>query len=218
MILAIDTATRWTALALHNGRNIVAEHGWRSENTQSVELAPAIDSMLTRAAITPESLKAIAVALGPGSYTGLRIGLGVAKGMALAHQTPLIGVPTLDIMASALPQMSGMLVVVTEAGRRRITAGTYGWQKSHGWQASQAPVNTTWEQLLEQLQAPVVLTGEISSQAIKQIRVAGKGLRAVRAVDRVRRGGYLAELGWKRLRKGDVDDAAQLTPIYLRNP
>ncbi|HZD10970.1 MAG TPA: tRNA (adenosine(37)-N6)-threonylcarbamoyltransferase complex dimerization subunit type 1 TsaB [Candidatus Binatia bacterium] len=218
MLLAIDTATRWTGLALHDGTAVIAEHGWRSINMQSVELAPAVDRMLARADVRADSLKGIAVALGPGSYTGLRIGLGLAKGIALAHQTPLIGVPTLDIVAAALPQMPGSLVVVAEAGRRRITAGAYAWQSSHGWQASEEPRNLTWEELLAELEPPAVLSGEISPQAIKQIRAAGKGLRAVRAVDRVRRSGYLAEVGWQRLRKGKVDNAAELTPIYLREP
>lgn len=218
MILAVDTATRWTGLALHDGKDLLAEHGWRSANTQTVELAPSIERMLARADVAPESLKGIAVALGPGSYTGLRVGLGVAKGMALAHQIPLIGVPTLDIVAAALPKMSGALVVVAEAGRRRITAGAYRWQNSGGWQAPELPVNTTWEELLEGLEPPVVLTGEISQQALKQIRAADKGLKAIRAVDRVRRAGYLAEVGWQRLRKGKVDDAAELTPLYLREP
>jgi tRNA threonylcarbamoyladenosine biosynthesis protein TsaB len=218
MILAIDTATRWTGLALHDGTAVLAEHGWRSTNTQTIELAPAIENMLARAAVPAEFLKGIAVAIGPGSYTGLRIGLGLAKGMALAHQTPLIGVPTLDIMAAALPQMPGALVIIAEAGRRRITAGIYGWQTVKGWQAPELPLNTTWEELLEKLEPPAVLTGEISIGAMKQIRAAGKGLRAVRAVDRVRRAGYLAEVGWHRLRKGKVDNAAALTPIYLREP
>jgi len=218
MLLAIDTATRWTALALHDGTAVIAEHGWRSTNTQSVELAPAIEQMLSRAAAPAESLKGIAVALGPGSYTGLRIGLGLAKGMALAHQTPLVGVPTLDIVAAALPQMTGELVVIAEAGRHRITAGTYRWQSSQGWQAPEQPANITWDELLERLEAPVVLTGEISPQAMKAIRAAGKGLRAVRAVDRVRRAGYLAEVGWQRLRKGKADNASELTPLYLREP
>ena len=218
MILAIDTATRWTGLALHDGSAVIAEHGWRSTNTQTVEVAPSIERMLARAAVPAESLKGIAVALGPGSYTGLRIGLGLAKGMALAHQTPLIGVPTLDIVAAALPQMPGALVVIAEAGRRRITAGIYAWQAAQGWQAPDLPSNTTWEVLLEQLEPPAVLTGEIAPRAMKQIRAAGKGLRAVRAVDRVRRAGYLAEVGWQRLRKGMVDNAAELTTIYLREP
>lgn len=218
MILAIDTATRWTGLALHDGANVIAEHGWRSTNRQSVELAPEIARVLSRSGIQAESLKGIAVALGPGSYTGLRIGLGLAKGMALAHQIPLVGVPTLDIVAAALSQMPGKLVVIAEAGRHRITAGIYEWRSSQGWQAQDVPVNMTWDELLEQLENPAVLTGEISPQAMKRIRAAGRGLRVVRSVDRVRRAGYLAEVGWQRLRKGNVDNAADLTPVYLREP
>ncbi len=217
MILAIDTATRWTGLALHDGLNIIAEHGWRSMNTQSVELAPDIERILARAGLHADALKGIAVALGPGSYTGLRIGLGLAKGMALAHQTPILGVPTLDIVAAALPQMPGQLIALAEAGRRRITAGVYEWHTSAGWRAAQAPYNTSWDEFLDAIEAPVVLAGEISPQAMKRIRAAGKGLRAVRAVDRVRRAGYLAEVAWQRLRKGKVDNPAELTPIYLRD-
>lgn len=218
MILAIDTATQWTALALHDGASVVAEHGWRSVNTQTVELVPAISQMLQRADIGVGQLKGIAVALGPGSYTGLRIGLGAAKGMALAHQVPLIGVPTLDIVAAAAGQTAGALVVVAEAGRRRITAGRYEWQQKRGWRSDQLPDNTTWEELLAELEPPVVFSGEISAAALRQIRAAGKGFQVVRPAARARRAGYLAEIGWERLRRDEVDDAAALTPLYLREP
>ena len=71
MILAIDSATRWTGLALHDGLNIVAEHGWRSTNMQSVELAPAITRMLERADIGADALKGIAVAIAEATSTRL---------------------------------------------------------------------------------------------------------------------------------------------------
>lgn len=218
MILAIDTATRWTGLALHDGNTVVAEHGWRSVNRQTVEMAPAVQRMLRRADVGVEDLQAIAVSLGPGSYTGLRIGLGLAKGLALANQIPLLGVPTLDIVAAAQPQLEAELVVVAEAGRTRITANCYHWERRKGWQSEELPLNTTWEELLEKLEPPAVLAGEIGPGAQKQIRSAGKGFHLVRAADRVRRAGYLAEIGWRRLRSGDVDDTAELTPLYLREP
>lgn len=218
MLLALDTATRWTGLALHDGTTVVAEHGWRSHNTQTVEVAPAVHQMLARAGITAEELKGVAVALGPGSYTGLRIGLGFAKGLVLAQQIPLVGVPTLEIVAAAVPHCDGELVVVAEAGRTRITTAVYHWQKRGGWATSERPVNETWEALLERLEPPVMIAGELSPAALKQIRAAGKGYRAVDAPARVRRAGVLADLGWQRLRRGDVDDPAQLTPLYLREP
>lgn len=218
MLLALDTATRWTGLALHDGTTIVAEHGWRSVNTQTVELAPAVTQMLSRAGVTTEELRAVAVTLGPGSYTGLRIGLGFAKGLALAYQIPLVGVPTLDIVAAALPAADGHLVVVAEAGRTRITTGTYHWQGRNGWHAPEQPVNETWEAMLARVPAPATIAGELSPEALKLIRKAGKEYRAVAPPARVRRAAVLAELGWQRLRRGAVDDPAELTPLYLREP
>ena len=218
MLLAIDTATRWTGLALHDGTSVIEEHGWRSHNTQTVEVAPAVDQMLARAGVSVEDLTGIAVTLGPGSYTGLRIGLGFAKGLALAQQMPIVGIPTLEIVAAALPQGDGKLVVVAEAGRTRITTATYRWQRRGGWQAADLPVNETWDTLLERVEPPVAIAGELSPAALKQIRVAGKGYRAVAAPARVRRAAVLADLAWQRLRRGDVDDPAQLTPLYLREP
>ncbi len=78
MLLAIDTATKWTGLALHNGRAIVAEAGWYSKNNQTVELAPAVDNMLKQSGISANDLSGIAVAIGPGSYTGIRAAISVA--------------------------------------------------------------------------------------------------------------------------------------------
>ena len=99
MILAIDTATRWTGLALHDGTSIIAEMGWQAINTQTIELSPAIAEMWRRTNTTATQLKGIAVAIGPGSYTGLRVGVAVAKGLALANGTPLVAVSTLDILS-----------------------------------------------------------------------------------------------------------------------
>lgn len=217
MILAIDTATRWTGIALHDGQHMLAEHGWVSTQTQSMELAPAVANMLDRAGVPAAELSAIAVALGPGSYTGLRIGMGLAKGMALAFQLPLIGVPTLDIVVSAHPLCDGDLIAVAEAGRRRITSARYRLVKGR-WEPKGAPVNDTWEELLERIEPPLTITGEISLAAQKQIRVASRSYSITPAAHRVRRAAVLAEIAWRRLRRGRLDDPAALAPLYLREP
>ena len=203
---------------MHSGAEVVAEHCWRSVNMQTVEVAPAVQQMLQRAAIDVDDLKGVAVALGPGSYTGLRIGLGFAKGLALAHQMPFIGVPTLDIVAAAVPPAEGTLVVVAEAGRTRITGARYQWQGKKGWQADDSPVNETWEGMLRRVEPPVTFAGELSERALRMIRAAGKGHNVVSPASRVRRPGYLAEIAWRRLRRGETDDPAALTPLYLREP
>lgn len=216
MILAIDSATRWAGLALHDGTAVIAEHGWRCANNHTIELSPAIDAALRRAGLEPADLAAIAVAIGPGSYTGLRVGLALAKGLALANGLPLIGVPTLDIVAASFGRRDEQLVVVAEAGRRRITAAGYAWNGR--WQLAWGPENDTWGELLPKIAEPTLFAGEISAEAAKLIRQAGTPLQVERPSRSVRRAGCLAELGWERLRKGDVDDTAVLAPVYMRDP
>lgn len=218
MILGIDTATRWLGLALHSGTAVLAETGWKCQNNHTIELTPAINEMLNRAGLVPTDLDAIAVAIGPGSYTGLRVGLAVAKGIALANQIPLIGVSTLDIVAASFGPLPGKLIVVAEAGRTRIVAAPYEWQSRFGWQAETKPIIDSWENVLGTVYGRASFTGEITPEAVKLIRAANKTFHAAPAATSVRRAGYLAEIGWQRFRKKDVDDAATLAPIYLKDP
>ncbi len=222
MILAIDTATRWTGLALHDGTNVIAEYGWRAVNTQTIELAPAVQLMWQRAGIQPgdlnTSLKAVAVAIGPGSYTGLRVGLGFAKGLALTLPIALIGVPTLDIVAAAVPKLSGRLVVVAEAGRTRVCAAPYTWQRRKGWQPDSPPAVKTWEALLADYAGQITFAGETVAGQSRRIRAADKQFQVLPATAGVRRAGYLAQIGVQRLKQKQTDDPAALTPFYLQEP
>ena len=90
-LLAIDTATQFISLALHDGQQMLAEQTWFSENHHTVELAPAVRMLLESARLTAADLTALAVSIGPGSYTGLRIGVALAKGIAGARRLPLVG-------------------------------------------------------------------------------------------------------------------------------
>lgn len=220
MILAIDTATRWLGLALHDGTAVLAEVGWRCLNNHTIELTPAIQEMLRRGAATPASLTGIAVSVGPGSYTGLRVGLAVAKGMALANATPLIGITTLDIVAAGIGPQPGKLVVAAEAGRTRVCTAVYEWQPDAGWHASRLPSIDAWAELLRRLPADdhLFFAGEISPEAARQIRAANKQFRVAPPAVSVRRAGYLAEIGWRRLRQGEVTHADALAPVYLKEP
>ena len=217
MILAIDTATKWTGLALHDGRSIVAELGWQSVSKQTVELAPAVLDLLRRTGLQPSDLAAAAVAIGPGSYTGLRIGLGFAKGLALANQTKLIGVPTLDILAASQPWSEERLVAIIEAGRSRICAAIYAWQAAKGWQIERDADIYTWSSLLDTIEAPSIFSGELSPAGAKLIRGAKKKHKIATTPQGVRRAGYLADIGWQRLRRGWTNDPAALAPVYLRD-
>jgi tRNA threonylcarbamoyladenosine biosynthesis protein TsaB len=130
----------------------------------------------------------------------------------------LIGVPTLDIVAAAQPFAQEPLVAVIEAGRTRIWSGIYRWQAGKGWQSDGQPANGDWPELLARLEEAAVFAGEIAPGAAKAIRAANKAHQLVTAAGQVRRAGYLAELGWLRLRRGWTDDPRTLAPVYMRGP
>lgn len=219
MILAIDTATDWIGLALHDGSSVLAEFGWRSRRTQTIELAPAVAQLWTRAGVTSDDLSAIAVAVGPGSYTGLRVGLALAKGIALGQKLPLIGVPTLDIVAAAVPVVADTdLIAVAQAGRTRLWAGQYSRHAKRGWEAIGDPMITQWDDLLGRVQVPVVFAGEIDAAAVKLIRRTNRQAVVIPPSASVRRAAVLAEIGWGRWKKQQVTDAGALAPLYYREP
>jgi len=99
MLLAIDTATRYASVALYGDDGVLAEHTWRSRNRHSVELAPAIAALLAQQNLTPEDLTGLAVTSGPGSFTGLRIGVTTARTLAHALRLPLVGLSSLQVLA-----------------------------------------------------------------------------------------------------------------------
>ncbi len=218
MLLAIDTATRIPSLALYDGERVVAEETWRSANNHTVELTPGLVRMLERQRISPSELKGIAVALGPGSFTGLRIGLGVAKGLALTLAIPLVGIPTLDALVYAQGRKRGPVCAMLQAGRGRVSAAFYR-QRRGQWQRQGDYRLTTLEELIADIETKTFFCGEIDAPAAELLRehLGAKAVVASPAYS-LRRAGYLAELGWQRLERGEVDDPTTLAPIYLRHP
>ncbi len=222
MLLAIDTATRVISLALHDGEQVRAEASWETANHHTVELAPAVAEMLARVGITPAGLTGVAVALGPGSFTGLRIGLGLAKGLATALGLPLFGVPTLEILAAGQPCFEGLLYTVLKAGRGRICVQPFVWDME-SWEPLGEPAILGWADTLAAVQEgqPALFSGEIDAEALRQIAAAqqeGKPITLAPAAHRLRRAAFLAERGWARLRAGEGDSPATLVPIYLHQP
>jgi tRNA threonylcarbamoyladenosine biosynthesis protein TsaB len=164
-----------------------------------------------------ERLSGVVVTKGPGSFTGLRVGLAVAKGLAMAQRLPLVGVPTLDMVAYAQGRDRRRLVAVLQAGRGRICTAIYRWQFG-GWQVQDEARLTTWAILAEEISEPTLLCGEIDQEGADLMARLGDRAVLLPAAWRLRRAGFLAELGWQRLNQGRVDDPATLTPIYLKYP
>jgi len=218
LFLAIDTATRAPSLALYDGERVVAEETWYSANGHTVELVPSIVRMLERQKVSPSQLQGIAVALGPGSFTGLRIGLSVAKGLALTLAIPLVGIPTLDALVYAQACKRGPVCAVLQAGRGRICAGFYRRRRGQ-WQRQGDYLLTTVEELCASIETPTFFCGEIDAKAAELLRERlGEKAKLASPAACLRRAGYLAELGWQRLQRGAVDDPASLSPTYLSHP
>jgi tRNA threonylcarbamoyladenosine biosynthesis protein TsaB len=225
MLLAIDTATRMMSLALHDGNRLIAEQSWTTPNRHTQDLAPAIQAALAESDTTSADLTALAVSIGPGSYTGVRIGSAMAKGLAAAKGLPVVGVTTLDTLAAGQPhyQNGSGLITVVQAGRGRIIVNTYHWRKGR-WNSRIAPRLMDWETLLKSIDGPAYLTGEISDSAIEQIVGAQEKnvpVTLAPSANRLRRAGFLAEEAWTRLNEAGENlsefEPSKLIPIYIKS-
>jgi tRNA threonylcarbamoyladenosine biosynthesis protein TsaB len=214
MLLAIDTSTRLTGVALYDGVQVLSEVAWYSREHQTVELAPVVEEILGRTGIKASEIKAVGVALGPGSFTGLRIGLALAKGLALAWHTALIGVPTLDVVASAQPLAAMPLAAVLQAGRGRLAVGWYAVEAGR-WKSQGSLEVLDAAGLAEKIQAPTLVCGELNDEERRLLARKRKLVVLASPARSMRRPSFLAELAWQRYRIGQSDDAAALAPIYL---
>jgi tRNA threonylcarbamoyladenosine biosynthesis protein TsaB len=214
MLLSIDTSTEWIGIALFNGTNVLAEQTWRSKNYHTVELIPAIKEMLNKTHTKPSSLTGVGVALGPGSFTGLRIGLSAAKGIALGQNLPVAGIPSLEILAAAQPGLRRPMLAFLEVGRGRYAFVRYQY-KQGAWQAlTDISVNDI-RGMAATIESPIYVVGEMGAEERQILGRKWKTARLAPPSLCLRRPAVLAELAWAKIQAGKADDAASLSPIYV---
>ena len=214
MLLAVDTSTAQLGLALYDGATVLAELTWTSRQRHTVELAPALAGLLARTAHSMGDISALGVAIGPGSFTSLRVGLAFVKGLTLARHLPVIGVPTLDAVAASVPVQSIPLAAVIQAGRGRIAVGWYKASET-GWQAEGPARTTTADELTESIHRPTLIVGELNAEERQRLVRKRKNIQLASPAQSVRRPALLAEIAWERWQAGRVDEVASLAPIYL---
>jgi len=218
MLLAIDTATEYAGLALYTADRILAEDMWFAGRNHTVALAPHIERLLAQADITVSDLTSIAVCIGPGSYTGVRIGVSTAKGLALSKNLAVTGIQTLDITAYRHQNQNLPVVAIARAGRKRIIAAQYGWQENR-WQATTDAHITTFDALAANLTERVFITGEITLADADILRQnTAIDIEIASPMQCVRRPAALAELGFAALANGEPSALSDLSPIYLKSP
>jgi tRNA threonylcarbamoyl adenosine modification protein YeaZ len=217
MELAIDTSTDFCSIGLSQQGELVAELTWHSAQNHTVELTPNIERLLSQTGTSPQSLEAVFVATGPGSFNGLRVGMSTAKGFALALDIPLVGIGTLEIEAYPFAFTGLPVCPVHNAGRGEIATALY--QDKNGWRCLKPAHITTIDTLCPQTKRRTVFCGEIPPSVIEELeKKLAKYAIIPEAAVRMRHAAYLAALGWRRLSQGEQDDAASLQPLYLRQP
>lgn len=214
MLLALDTSTHAVGVALYDGFQVLCESIWTSRDYHTVELAPKVADTLSKSGLSISDLSALAVAIGPGSFTGLRIGLALAKGISLAQRIPMIGIPTLDILAAAQPLREENLAAVLRAGRGRLATG---WYRRSGqvWKSTGAIEILTAAELGERIQSPTQVCGELVEEERRLLARKRKTVLLASPAQSLRRPAYLAELAWHRWQSGQIDNPVSLSPFYL---
>ncbi len=218
MQLAIDTSTDTASLALLSGGKIEAELTWHSQMNHTAELLPNIVHLLNLAKLQIEDISGIIIAKGPGSFNGLRVGMSTAKGLSLALDIPLVGISTLEADAFQHAHTGRPICPILNASRGEIATALYQKRRQR-WCRLLEEYITTAEELCSRTKRTTIFCGDIPPPVASQL-MDTLGYRAVileRATN-LRRAGFLAELGWYRLSRGDYDEAATLQPLYLRRP
>lgn len=217
MELSIDTSTEFASIALSNHGETLTEFTWRSGQNHSKELLPNINHLLSQSNTAENSIDAIFVAIGPGSFNGIRVGISTAKGLAFSLQIPILGISSLEIEAFPFAYTGLPICPVHNAGRNEIAAALFK-HTTHWTRVKQEHI-TTVETLCQQTKERTLFCGEIPDETAVMIKDKLGELALIPGrTTCLRRAGYLAILGFIRLENNDRDNPASLQPLYLRPP
>lgn len=203
-------------------QGVLVEQSWRSGREQTTQLLPNTQRAMALVGVTVRDLTGIAVATGPGSFSGVRIGLSAAKTMAYALQIPLWGVPSLDALAySQVAVTAAQVCAVLSMGRSRLAWALYR-TKGTRWQRLTPYSNSSAQEMAADIKkfetnVATLFLGEITPETAAILtEVLGSEAAIAPAAAGVRRASYLAELALQRANKGESDDPATLQAIYLQ--
>lgn len=216
LVLALDTSTSRGSLALLRDRRLLAEYTLESTASYLNRLLAGIDQLLADAGERLHDLKLIVVSRGPGNFTGLRLGLSVAKGLALGLACPVIAINTLDALAVNIPYSPWPVCPVLDAKKNAVYAAFYRCPGANAQPLSDYLLLEP-AALAARIQEPTVITGpglERYGQVFREL--LGELAILPPAEYRHVRAGVLARLGLEELEAGRLPDLEALTPFYLR--
>lgn len=218
MLLALDTSTTWASVALFDGRDVLAEETWHAQRRHGDELFPAIERILASTRSALSAVTRVAVATGPGSFTGLRVAIAAGQGIARGNGAALVGVSTLDVLAYPHAMSKQRTCPLLPAGRETFYAAFYQ-ERNRKWLRRSPFLVATLPEICRQIGTHTLFVGEIDADTESTLRdlLGPKALFAPPA-SRMRRAGYLAELGWKELAGRTQVKMGEIEPLYVRQP
>ena len=217
-ILAIDTSTQVSSVAVVSDGKLAAELTMQAKLTHSETLLPHIEEVLGMANQKKEELEGIAVSLGPGSFTGLRIGLATAKAMAYALQLPIVGVPTLRALAWHFPVEGFQLLPMIDAQKGNVYVERYMWEHGKLLKKTEVQVLPVEEVVrrTEELPGTVVLMGDVISKRIEGKQTLPMHVMLAPLHLRMPRAANVALCGLELLKEGKTGNVMDMEPVYIR--
>ena len=215
MLLAIDTSSLVLSCAVVEEGKLVAEWTQQKKLTHSEQLIPCMDLMLKEVVVSKKEITGIAVAKGPGSFTGLRIGLATAKMASYIWNVPLVGVDTLEALAWNMYGAQAFILPLLDAQKNNVYAALYGafnemWQEKPEVAAS---IDSVIESAVKH-GGPVIAVGECADKY--KDKLVSAGILLAPPHSRCSRAGSLAMAGISKLKNGMADDPLTLLPNYIR--
>lgn len=218
MYLVIDTATRDLGVALIDEAEAAGQFHWRTRQNHAKELVPAIRHLLNKAELGLNDLEGIVVSLGPGGFSGLRVGMTTAKGLAVGVGAPLVAVNTLDAAAYPMMGLGAPVCALMPVGRGEVAAAMYRANGSDLEKVFDEHL-TSIGALADSIREPTIFCGPMTEEMESEVRdrLQGRGL-APRGVGRASRVVPMGEIGIRKIERGEVDDPVTLQPLYIRRP
>ncbi|HNW61206.1 MAG TPA: tRNA (adenosine(37)-N6)-threonylcarbamoyltransferase complex dimerization subunit type 1 TsaB [bacterium] len=208
-LLAIETATPICAAALTQGEALVVEYRAALKNSHGRLLTRAVDALLADAGWRMSDLDAVAVSIGPGSFTGLRIGLAFAKGIAMAQEIPLVAVPTLAALAAQAPVAQGLIAALLRSRADEYYLGLY--ERSDKGDVPQPEVRIfRWPELAAEVPPEALLIGQSPQHPLPAGYHAAPAWRALLSAHTI------ARLGCRLLERDQGEKPDLLEPLYLQ--
>ncbi|MCK5423475.1 MAG: tRNA (adenosine(37)-N6)-threonylcarbamoyltransferase complex dimerization subunit type 1 TsaB [Deltaproteobacteria bacterium] len=218
-LLAIETSTMIGSVALTDDNELVAEYQIGIKATYSDTLFPMIDHILKNANVSIQEVDAFALAKGPGSFTSLRIGISVIKGLALANNKPVIAIPSLDALAHNICFSNMLICPLIDARRDEVYTAFYKREEGHTLKKLTPDRAIVPEILLDEIREEVVFLGD-GTDLYKDLIIRKLKEKALFSPLHLKypRASAIAQLAFKKLNVNEVSDIEVMTPLYVRPP